>query len=146
MTDIMSVNCKTPEELSKAIKEKEEFIVIEGDLKNKVFRIKAVGKAVWGVCAVALGVAIAICIAAPAAIAGITAGATPVGGAVTAVSSVAATATATTVAATTLGSATATATAITIGVTAGGIGVLNTLRDRYKIVEKDDEHIKLQRK
>ncbi len=144
MTDIMSVNCKTPEELSKAIKEKEEFIVIEGDLKNKVFRIKAVGKAVWGVCAVALGVAIAICIAAPAAIAGITAGATPVGGAVTAVSSVAATATATTVAATTLGSATATA--ITIGVTAGGIGVLNTLRDRYKIVEKDDEHIKLQRK
>ena len=66
------------------------------------------------------------------------------GGAVTAVSSVAATATATTVAATTLGSATATA--ITIGVTAGGIGVLNTLRDRYKIVEKDDEHIKLQRK
>lgn len=90
----MSVTCKTPEELSKAIKEKEKFIVIEGDLKNKVFRIKAVGKVVWGVCAVALGVA----------------------------------------------------TAITIGVTAGGIGVLNTLRDRYKIIDKDDEHIKLQRK
>lgn len=40
----MSVNCKTSEELGKAIKNQEEFIEIEGDLRNKVIRIKAAGK------------------------------------------------------------------------------------------------------
>ena len=51
---------------------------------------------------------------------------------------------ATTAAATTLGSSTVAA--VAIGVAAGGIGTLNTLRDRYKIVEKGKYHIKLQRK
>ena len=69
-----------------------------------------------------------------------TAGATPVGGAVSALSGVSATG----VAAVTLGSAAVPA--VMIGVAAGGIGALNTLRDKYKIVEKNKKCIKLKRK
>jgi len=36
--------------------------------------------------------------------------------------------------------------AVTIGVCAGGVGVLNTLRDKYKIIEKNDKYITLKRK
>ena len=36
--------------------------------------------------------------------------------------------------------------AVAIGVCAGGVGVLNTLRDKYKIVEKTDTYITLKRK
>lgn len=132
----MSLNCKTPEELAKAIKNNEESIIIEGDLKNKIIRIKATGKVAWGVCAVALAAAIALYIATPAA--AVTT--TPVGGSVALVHAVVAT----TAATATLGSAAIPA--VIIGVAAGGIGALNTLRDKYKIVEKDNEHIKLQRK
>lgn len=130
------INCETPKELAEAIKNKEDTIYIEGDLKNKVIRIKATGKAAWGVCAVALGAAIVCYIATPTA----TVVTTPVGGTFSFVSGV----TATSVAAATLG--TAVVPAIVIGVAAGGIGALNTLRDQYKIVEKDDKYIKLQRK
>lgn len=132
----MSTYCKTPKELGKALKDQEETIVIEGDLKNKVFRIKATGKVAWGVCAAALGTAILCYLAAPAA----TVAATPAGGTASLVSGVAATA----VAATTLGSAASAA--VVIGVAAGGIGALNALRDKYKIIEKDERHITLQRK
>ena len=132
----MMINCETSKELAEAIKNKEDTIYIEGDLKNKVIRIKATGKVAWGVCAAALGAAIACYIATPAA----TAVTTPVGGTFSFVSGV----TATSVAAATLG--TAVVPAIVIGVAAGGIGALNTLRDQYKIVEKDDKYIKLQRK
>lgn len=130
------IKCETSEELAKAIKNEEDTIYVEGDLTNKVIRIKATGKAVWGVCAAALGTAIACYIATPTAFV-IT---TPVGGASSLVGGVAAT----TVAATTLG--TAVVPAIAIGVAAGGIGALNTLRDKYKIVERNDKYIKLQRK
>lgn len=132
----MSIKCKTPKELANAIKNKEESIIIEGDLKNKVIRIKATGTVAWGVCAVFLGAAIVFYIATPAA----TVTTTPVGGAMSFTSGIVAT----TAATTTLGSATVAA--VAIGVAAGGIGALNTLRDRYKIVEKDKYHIKLQRK
>lgn len=131
--------CKTSKELAEAIKNKEDYIVIEGDLKNKVFRIKAVGPVAWGVCAAALVVAITSYSTMPVATAA-TAPTGGVGGAVSAVSGVAAT----TVAAATLG--TATTSAIAIGVAAGGIGALTALRDKYKIVEKDDKQIKLKRK
>lgn len=36
--------------------------------------------------------------------------------------------------------------AVIIVIAVGGIGALDALRDRYKIAEKDDKHIKLQRK
>lgn len=132
----MSINCKTPQELAEAIKNNEESIIIEGDLKNKVIRIKATGKVAWGVCAAALGAAIVFYLATPAA----AVATTPVGGGMSFVGGVAAT----TMAMTALG--TATGAAVAIGVAAGGIGALNTLRDKYKIVEKDNKHIKLQKK
>lgn len=132
----MSVKCKTAEELGKAIKNQEETIEIEGDLKNKVIRIKATGKVAWGVCAASLGVAIVAYLSIPEA----TVVTTPVGGAAFAFSGISATG----VAAATLGSAVVPA--VIIGVAAGGIGALNTLRDKYKVVEEDDTHIKLKRK
>ena len=128
----MSVKCNTAEELGKAIKNKEDTIEIEGDLKNQVIRIKATGKVAWGVCVVSLGVAVIAYLSIPAA----TAGATPVGGAVSALSGVSATGVA----------GSAAVPAVMIGVAAGGIGALNTLRDKYKIVEKNKKCIKLKRK
>lgn len=53
---IMSVKCKTAEELGKAIKNNEDTIEIEGNLKNEVFRIKATGKVAWGVCLDIIGI------------------------------------------------------------------------------------------
>ncbi len=132
----MEIQCTTPDELSTAIKNKAEFITIEGDLRNKVIKIKATGKVAWGVCAASLTAAIAFYVATPTA----TIVATPVAGAATSVSGLVAT----TAAVAAIGPAAVTA--IAIGVAAGGIGVLNTLRDKYKIVEKGKKHIKLQRK
>lgn len=132
----MSLKCTTPKELAEAIKNKEDAIWIEGDLKNKVIRIKATGPVAWGVCFVALTAAIVFYIAAPAA----TVAVTPAGGAAMAFNSAFATITA----GAALGSAATTA--VAIGVAAGGVGALNTLRDKYKIVEKDEKHIMLKRK
>jgi len=39
-----------------------------------------------------------------------------------------------------------TATAIGIGVASGGVGVLTTIRDKYKIVEKSPGRVVLRRK
>ena len=132
----MSINCKTPEDLAKAIKNNEDSILIEGDLKNKVICIKATGKVAWGVCVASLTAAIAFYTATPTT----TVTMTPAVGTMSLVGGIGATA----VAATTIGSAAVPA--VIIGVAAGGIGALNTLRDRYKIVEKDKNHIRLQRK
>lgn len=38
---------KTSKELGEAIKSNEDYIYVEGDLKNKVIRIKATGKIAW---------------------------------------------------------------------------------------------------
>ena len=135
----MSRVCKTPQELADATKNNEYSIIVEGDLKNKVIRIKIIGKTAWGVCAIALSTAIACYIATPEATV-VTAPAGGAGGVISFTGGMAATA----VAATTLGSAVVPA--VAIGVAAGGIGVLNTLRDKYKIVEKTNTYIKLQRK
>ncbi len=131
----MSVKCNTAEELGKAIKNKEDTIEIEGDLKNKVIRIKATGKVAWGVCAASLAVAITACLATLP-----TSMVNPAGGAASFVSGISATGVATAM----LGSAAVPA--VMIGVAAGGIGALNTLRDKYKIVEKNKKSIKLKRK
>jgi len=47
------------DDLGKAIKEGRETIEIEGDLKNKVFRIKATGKVAWAVAIGAIALAFA---------------------------------------------------------------------------------------
>ena len=132
----MSVQCNTPKELGEAIKNKEESIYIEGDFKNKVVHIQATGAAVWGACAVSLGIAIAACKAAPALVAA----AGPLGGGTAALAGVAGFSTASAI----LGSAAVPA--VLLGVAGGGIGALNSLRNKYKIVEKNDKYIKLQRK
>ena len=132
----MSIKCTTPKELADAAKNNEDCIIIEGKLKDGVIRIKVVGTVSWGVCCAALAAAIAFYIATPAA----TVAATPVGGTASAVCATVATA----ATATTLG--TAATTAVAIGVSAGGIGALNMLRDKYKIVEKDEKHIVIKRK
>ncbi len=132
----MSRVCKTEKEFADAIKNNEDEIIVEGDLRKGIIRIKVTGKIAWAVCAVSLSAAIAFYIATPAA----TVATTPVGGGLSFTGGVAMS----TVAATTLG--TAVIPAVTIGVCAGGIGVLNTLRDQYKIVEKNNTYIKLKRK
>lgn len=135
----MSEKCNTLEDLVKAIKNGAGSIEIEGDLANKVIRIKAVGPVAWGVCAGALGIAIASYLATPA----LTAATAPAGGAA-GIMSFTSGAVATTAVAGTLGSATVTA--VTIGIVAGGTGVLHTLRDKYKIIKKGDAHIILHRR
>jgi len=120
--------CRTAKEFADAMKNNEETITIEGDLKNGVLRIKATGKVAWVVCVGSLAVAIGAMAIAPAG------GGAPAGAALVMA----------TPAAAVLG--TAVAPAIAIGVCAGGIGVLNTLRDKYKIVEKTDEYITLKKK
>lgn len=135
----MSIICTTPEELAEAIERREDSIIIKGDLENKIFIIKITGKVAWTVCAAALAIAIACYIATPEA-AVVTAPAGGVGGVISFTGGMASTA----VAATTLG--TAVGPAVAIGVAAGGIGVLNTLRDRYDIVERTGNYIRLQLK
>ncbi len=126
--------CRTAKEFADAVKNNEENITVEGDLKNGILRIKATGKVAWGVCAGSLAVAITLCImAGPAMIVPPAGGQALVGGGAAAA-----------IAAATLGQAVVPA--IAIGVCAGGIGVLNTLRDQYKIVNKNDKSITLRRK
>ena len=61
----MSRVCRTAKEFAEAVKNNEEYITIEGDLKNGVLRIKATGKVAWGVCVASLAVAIAAVAVAP---------------------------------------------------------------------------------
>lgn len=132
----MSVTCKTAKEFGKAMHNGEDEIFIEGKLKDAVITIKATGKGIWAVCFLALAAAVALYLTAPEA-------AAATGGPGGAFNSIAGTAAAG-VAATALG--TAVGPAISIAIAAGGAGILNTLRDKYIIVEKDDNHIKLKRK
>lgn len=118
---------RTEKELAKQIENNADIIIIEGSLKDKVIRIKATGKAAWIVAIGAIGVAVASFLSAPAT-----------GGVSTVSSFVGASA-----AVTTLGLSTTTS-AILIAIAAGGVGVLNKLRD-YDIVEENDKRIKLKR-
>lgn len=133
----MAEHCKNGKELNAAMKKQADEIYIEGDLKNMVFKVKAVGSAAWGACAGVLSVAIAFIIASiPTA----TATGNPTVGAASFVSGTVIGA----VAAPALGSSLIPI--ITLGVATGGIKTLTTLRDKYKIVEKTDTYIKLKRK
>ena len=126
--------CKTAKELSEAIKEETDVIEVEGDLSNKVVRIKVTGKVAWGVCAAALTAAIGFAIAA-----GATAAVPPVGGAHL-VGFTAAMGTSASI----LGSAAGPA--LAIGIAAGGIGALTALRNRYSIVKNEKGSVILKKK
>lgn len=131
----MEKHCNTEKELAEAIKNNEDTIYIEGNLKDKVIRIKATGKVAWGVCAASLAAAIifysvtapAMAVNPPVAGVGAFTGTVAVGAATTVLG-------------------TSAISAVVIGVAAGGIGALTTLRDGYKIIEKSDKYVKLKRK
>jgi len=115
---------KTEEELAGAINNEEDTIEIEGDLKNKVLKIKATGKVAW---VIAIG---AIAIALPIAI-GSGGVAAPVSGFVG-------------IGAVSILGLSATTSAVVLSVAAGGIGALKKLR-AYKIVENNEDTLKLKR-
>jgi hypothetical protein len=131
----MTYTCRTEKEVANAIKEEADTIEIIGDMKNGVLRIKATGKVAWGVCAACLAIAIAAYLATPPA-AAVTGG--PAGFAFAFAGTAAAA-----VPASILGSAIVPA--IVIGISAGGVGALTSLRDKYKIIEKSEDHIVLKR-
>lgn len=110
---------RTEKELANAVKEDKDTIIVEGDLKNEVIRIKAKGSVAWGVCIACLTVALVSILAAP-----------ETGGTSLAVSGFTGTD-----AASILGVSTA-STAVLIAVAAGGVGVLNKLR-KYNINTKN---------
>lgn len=113
-------------ELSSAIKEGADEIEIEGDLANKVIRIKATGKVAWAVAIGAIAVAIVSLVA------------VPVSGGSSAVANLATAPVVFSV----LG--TASVPAITLAAVSGGVAVLNKLRG-YKIIEKSDSYVLLRK-
>ena len=115
----------TEKELAEAIESGANSIEIYGDLARHTIGIKATGQVAWLVAIGAIGVAVASLMGSPAT-AGVSAGfaAASAAGAVGI-----------------LGAAT-TATAISIAVAAGGVGVLNRLRD-YDMKKISDTHVKL---
>lgn len=119
-------------ELAKAIKEGQDEIEIEYDLKKHVMRINATGTVAWGV---ALGAMTVVVISALAEIGS--------GGVATPVSVMAASpALVGTVATLGVGATTA---AITMAITAGGVGVLKKLR-KYDVEEISETKAILHRK
>ncbi|MDO7787239.1 hypothetical protein [Desulforamulus aquiferis] len=115
----------TEEELASAIKNKEDQITIEGDLKEKTIKIKATGNIAWGVVVTGLIIGVGIIITTGGAGAPISAlaGSGAVG---------------------ILGNATAIS-ALKIGVAAKGVNVLNSLRNDYNITFEDKDKLILKR-
>ncbi len=129
---------RTKEELGEAIKNNVNFIIIEGDLANQTFKVKAAGKVAWAIAIGGITVAVASIVLAKTA--KIEPQSHPVGSAISFTGAAGGTA----VTALALGK-TALA-AIGIAAAAGGVGVLTTLRDKYKIVEHKDKQLLLERK
>lgn len=115
---------KTEEELAQAMKDEEDAIIIEGDLANKTIKLKATGTVAWGIALAAIIIAVGTA-------------SSGVGIPVAATSAFAATGV--------LGISTTT-TAIAIAVAAGGVGILNSMRDDYKIVEESSNRVVLKRR
>lgn len=122
----------TNKELGKALKNKEESILIEGDLANKVIRIKATGKLAWGITIAAISTSVAAILLKTSS-GGI---ATPITSAALFTSAPAAIAV--------LGPPAAKS-AIVIAVAGGGVGVLHALR-KYEIIEQGAKLLKLKKK
>ena len=120
---------RTEKELAEALNRSDDVIEIEGDLANKIIRIKATGRIAWaialGAIAMALVCGVAAVISGPAA--PLSATGVAVGG---------------TVAVGGLGSATWTA--VAIAAAAGGVGALKRLR-KYRITKQDQNGIVLEK-
>ena len=129
-----SIVVRTIKELVELILKGAVIIEIEGDLVNKVVRIKATGSAAWIVAIGAVGVAVLAVTAAPAA-----AVVPPAEAGVAAFAAAGAAP-----AAAILGMPAAIV-AVSMAVAGGGVGVLNKLR-KYEIVEKSDSRLVLRKK
>lgn len=123
----MAVNVNDTKGLGKALKDNKDEIIIEGDLKNKVLRIKATGKVAWAIAIGAIGVAVVAILLTIE-----TGGTSSIAAAAVAPAAVSVLGVETTIA------------AIGIAVVAGGVGALNKLR-KYKIVENDDKKLILKK-
>ncbi len=119
----MSISDETS--LGKALKEERDTIEIEGDLANKVIKIKATGTVAWAVAFGAIAVAVGLLMVSggtSAPVSGIVgAGAVGILGLPAALS------------------------AVSIAVAAGGVGALNSLRT-YEIVNQRNGKLTLKRK
>lgn len=117
----------TTEEFVKQLNNKEDYIILEGDRANDVYRIVAAGNVAW---AIAIG---AIVLGAALVFATASSGGTAAPATVPAISAVAP-------AAVTVVGWSATSTAIAICFAAGGVAagkaILNSVRNNYKIAEK----------
>lgn len=115
---------RTEKELGEALKNDQDTIEVEGDLQNKVLRIKATGTVAWVIAIGAIGIAVAITLSTGGAGA-------PVSGAVG-------------VGAVTVLGLPAALSAVNIAVAASGVGALNSLR-RYKVVSNTGGKLVLSR-
>ena len=122
----------TEKELGEALKNNQDTIEIEGDLANKVIRIKATGAVAWGVCIGCVAVAVTFIV--------VTFGS----GGTTAPVTVPTAAVSLGAAAAVWGLPTALA-ATGIAAAGGGVIVLNKLR-KYRLEKKSDTKIVLHRK
>lgn len=120
----------TTEEFVKQLNNKEDYIILEGDRANDVYRIVAAGNVAW---AIAIG---AIVIGAALVFATASSGGTAAPATVPAISAVAPAAVA-------VVGWSATSTAIAICFAAGGVAagkaILNAVRNNYKIAEKVED-------
>ncbi|TCL59892.1 hypothetical protein EDD76_10381 [Kineothrix alysoides] len=128
---------KSANEIAEATKRRESCFIVEGDVANKLIRIKATGPVAWVLCAGSLTIAIGLIISTPAA----TVATAPAGG-VGGVISFTGAGGAAAVAATS-GLGTATIAAISLGVAGGGVGVLTAIRDKYKVEKIGKDKIKM---
>jgi len=120
----------TTEEFVKQLNNKEDYIILEGDRANDVYRIVAAGNVAW---AIAIG---AIVLGAALVFATASSGGTAAPATVPAISAVAPAAVA-------VVGWSATSTAIAICFAAGGVAagkaILNAVRNNYKIAEKVED-------
>lgn len=126
----------TEKELGEALKNNQDGIIIEGDLEEKVIRIKAVGKVAWAACFVGIAAIVTLGIVI------ITSGGTaaPVAGPAFTASLI----TVAPVAASTMGIP-ALVSAVGIAIAGGGVAVLNKLR-KYRIEKINSKKIVLHKK
>ena len=128
---MLKVIVKNAKELAKAVKDKVDIIVIEGEFGKVSFRIYAIGRVAWIVAIGGIAAAVALIFASgsmplfsPGTLPGAALAAAPAVGI--------------------LGWPATTA-AITIALTGGGVGILNKFR-KYKLIERDDNRIVFKRK
>lgn len=139
------VTVRTAKELGQALKSNESYIYVEGDLKNKIIRIKAVGKIAWILAVGSLATAISLYLSIPAATATGTVVSGPVGTVAGSAIPFTGSVVASSAAATILGLKSVYV-AIGVGVAFGGVGGVVLLRNNYTIEKKSANGLILKKK